>query len=83
MPMIKKWMWLLLVCLLCSCSGDKTAGTSEESEGIVAIKDREIAGVSQKGPFLTGSTVTVQGIDCKTMELTGEHFEDSVKNDKG
>ena len=69
--------------LLISCSGDKTAGTDEQSEGIVAIKNLDIAGVSQKGPFVKGSAVTVQGIDCKTMKLTGESFEGSVKNDKG
>lgn len=70
--------------VFCACSdGGKTAGTSEESEGVVAIKDREIAGVSQKGPLLTGASVTVQGVDCKTMELTGEHFESVVKSDKG
>ena len=27
--------------------------------------------------------MTVQGIDCKTMELTGEIFEGTVKSDKG
>ncbi len=69
--------------LLISCSGDKTAGTDEQSEGIVAIKNLDIAGVSQKGPFVKGSAVTVQGMDCKTMKLTGESFEGTVKNDKG
>ena len=69
--------------LLCSCSGDKTAGTDEQSEGITAIKNLDIAGVSQKGPFVKGSAVTVQGIDCKTMKLTGESFEGIVKNNKG
>ena len=42
-----------------------------------------MAGVSQKGPFVKGSAVTVQGIDCKTMELTGERFDGVVKSDKG
>ena len=85
--MAKSCAWLLnaiaVTSLLISCSGDKTAGTDEQSEGIVAIKNLDIAGVSQKGPFVKGSAVTVQGIDCKTMKLTGESFEGSVKNDKG
>ena len=85
--MAKSCAWLLnaiaVTSLLCSCSGDKTAGTDEQSEGIVAIKNLDIAGVSQKGPFVKGSAVTVQGMDCKTMKLTGESFEGTVKNDKG
>lgn len=65
---------------LCACS-TQTAGTSEESEGIIANLD--VAGVSQKGPFVEGSAVTVQGVDCQTMELTDEKFSGSVKSDKG
>ena len=75
---------LALTFLFCACSdGGKTAGTSEESEGIVAIKDREIAGVSQKGPFLTGSSVTVQELDGQTLVQTGKSFRASVKNNLG
>ena len=33
---------------LCACS-TQTAGTSEESEGIVALADKEISGAAQKG----------------------------------
>ena len=50
-----------------ACSGRDTAGTSEESDGIVAIKDKQIAGVTQKGPFLLGSSVTIQGLDGNTL----------------
>ena len=82
-----KWNKFLAVILfgtmLCSCSGDKTAGTDEQSEGITAIKNLDIAGVSQKGPFAKGSAVTVQGIDCKTLKFTDEVFEGKVKSDKG
>ena len=69
--------------MLISCSGDKTAGTDEQSEGITAIKNLDIAGVSQKGPFVKGSAVTVQGVDCKTLKFTDEVFEGKVKSDKG
>lgn len=65
-----------------ACSdGDKTAGGTTEDARIIA--DLNVAGVTQKGPFVTGSRVVVQGIDCKTMELTGEIFEGTVKSDKG
>ena len=68
----------------CSSSDDKSvAGGSTEDAGIIAIKDLDVAGVTQKGPFVKGSAVTVQGIDCKTLQLTDEHFEGSVKSDKG
>ena len=66
-----------------ACSDDKVAGGSSGDTGIYAVKDLDVAGVSQKGPFVKGSAVTVQGIDCKTMELTGEIFEGTVKSDKG
>ena len=57
---------LAIATLFWACSENNTAGgTSEEAEGIVAIKDREIAGVTQKGPFLVGSSVTIQELDGK------------------
>ena len=65
-----------------ACSdGDKTAGGTTEDAGIIA--DLNVAGLTQKGPFAKGSSVTVQGIDCQTMELTDEKFSGSVKSDKG
>ena len=70
--------------VLMACSGgDKTAGGSSEDAGIVAVKDLDVAGLAQKGPFVKGSEVTVQGIDCKTMKFTDEEFTGKVKSDKG
>ena len=66
-----------------ACSDDKTAGTSVESEGLHAVKDLDVAGFAQKGPFVKGSAVTVQGIDCKTMKFTDEEFTGKVKSNKG
>ena len=66
-----------------ACSGRDTAGTSEESEGIVAIKDKQIAGVTQKGPFLLGSSVTIQGLDGNTLVQTGKSFKALVKSNNG
>lgn len=68
----------------CSSSDDKSvAGGASGDAGVVAVKDLDVAGVSQKGPFVKGSAVTVQGIDCKTMKFTDEVFEGEVKNDMG
>ena len=69
-----------------ACSGsdnDRVSGGVTEDAGVVAIKDLDVAGLAQKGPFVNGSEVTVQGIDCKTMKFTEEEFTGKVKNDKG
>ena len=73
----------LIPSLFEACSDSEVAGGSSDDAGIYAVKDLDVAGVSQKGPFAKGSAVTVQGIDCQTMELTGEKFTGSVKSDKG
>ena len=65
----------------CSSSGDKdVSGGASGDMGIVADV---ITGDAQKGPFANGSVVTVQGIDCKTMALTDEHFDGVVRSDMG
>ena len=76
-------LWVLAVsAMFWACSdSDKTAGGTTEDAGIIA--DLNVAGLTQKGPFVKGSAVTVQGIDCKTMEFTDEKFEGKVKSDKG
>jgi uncharacterized protein (TIGR02145 family) len=83
---IMKWnLWAALVCgtSFWACSDGKTAGTDEQVEGSYAIKDLDVAGLAQKGPFVKGSEVTVQGLDCKTMEFTEEKFTGKVKSNKG
>ena len=84
---MKKWILPTLMLgsiLVTACSdGRQTTGTSEESEGITAVKDWEVAGVSQKGPFVTGSAVTVQELDGITLKQTGKSFKGTIKSDKG
>ena len=72
------------VALMVACSGsdDKSvAGGTSDDAGIIA--DLNVAGLAQKGPFVKGSVVTVQGIDCKTLNFTDEVFNGEVKSDKG
>ncbi len=69
--------------ILAACSGDNVAGGSSGDAGITAVKDWEVAGVSQKGPFVTGSAVTVQELDGITLKQTGKSFKGSIKSDKG
>ncbi len=77
-------VWSFLVLFLTSCSdGDKTAGGSTEDSGIVAIKDRDVAGVAQKGPFVKGSAVTVYELEGKSLNPTGRIFTTKISSDKG
>jgi len=68
--------------MLSACLDDKVAGGVTEDAGL-AIKDLNVAGLAQKGPFVKGSVVTVQGVDCKTMKFTEEEFTGKVKSNKG
>lgn len=82
--LVTAWALAAMVVLMaaCSSSDDKSvAGGTTEDAGIIA--DLNVAGVAQKGPFVEGSAVTMQGIDCKTLKFTDEVFEGEVKNDKG
>ena len=88
--MIMKWN-RIIGCLAigamfwaCSDSDDKdVVGGASGDSGITAVTDWEVAGVSQKGPFVTGSAVTVQELDGITLKQTGKSFKGSIKSDKG
>nr|AIF26719.1 hypothetical protein [uncultured bacterium fosmid pJB84D8] len=71
---------------LVACSGstefENAGGTSDEAEGIIAISNKTIAGVSQKGPFVTGSKVTLYGMD-KHLNQTDEEFSTTITNNSG
>ena len=71
--------------LLFSACGDdsKNAGGSVEDQEIIAISDKTVMGVSQKGPFVNGSSVTVQELNGETLAQTGLGFEGKIKNDMG
>lgn len=69
--------------LLAACTNDNVAGGASGDAGVVAVKDWEVAGVTQKGPFVTGSAVTVQELDGITLKQTGKSFKGTIKSDKG
>ncbi len=70
--------------LAVGCSDDEgVAGGASGDAGVYAVKDLDVAGVSQKGPFVTGSAVTVQELDGITLKQTGKSFKGSIKSDKG
>ena len=66
-------------CLLCGCSAEKPMDVSGSGVHFDGVVD----GVSQKGPFLTGSTVTLQELDANSLEQTGKSFKGKIMNDKG
>ena len=67
-----------------ACGDDsKTSGGSVEDQEVIAISDKTISGVSQKGPFVNGSSVTVQELDGETLAQTGDSYEGKIKNDLG
>ncbi|MBO7104766.1 MAG: hypothetical protein J6W22_04720 [Fibrobacter sp.] len=84
---MKKWILSALTLgsiLVTACSDDKSVvGGTTDDAGITAVTDWEVAGVTQKGPFVTGSAVTVQELDGITLKQTGKSFKGSIKSDKG
>ena len=63
------WIFLLFV------------GCSTENE-IVPLSSKEIAGYVQKGPFVVGTSVTVQELTDK-LTPTGRTFATQIQNDNG
>ena len=84
----KLYVAFLFASLFWACSNSDSedkgiAGGTTEDAGIIAVENRDIAGVSQKGPFVTGSAVTVQELDGVTLKQTGKSFKGRIKSDKG
>ncbi|MCQ2063526.1 MAG: hypothetical protein MJY99_09365 [Fibrobacter sp.] len=74
----------LMACSDDSSDGSKISGTEENAdEDIVAVENMDLAGISQKGPFVTGSVVTLQELNGITLNQTGKSFKGSIKSDKG
>ncbi len=72
-----------IIFFLTACSGkNETAGGVVEDQGIVAIIDKNISGVSQKGPFVSGASITLLEMDEKYNQ-TGKAFYANIINDKG
>ena len=62
--------------LFVACSTDGSSGVQKSFEG-------NIEGVSQKGPVLIGSSVTLQELNGKSLLQTGKSFKGLVLNDRG
>ena len=74
-----------------SSSKIKSSSSSETKEGssahdtisVTAIKNKSVSGVSQKGPFVTGSAVKLYELDGKTYAQTGKSFTGKIASDDG
>ena len=83
---------LSAACIFAACGDDSSsggvAGGSVEDQEIIAeeiipIENKTISGVSQKGPFVEGASVTVQELEGKTLAQTGRSYEGKIKGDRG
>lgn len=77
---VKGFSILSFAIIFSACGGD-------ESQGSVSVEDpinnKTITGVSQKGPFINGSSVSVQELDEITLAQTGKTFKGKISNDGG
>jgi len=73
----------LCVLIFVSCSKDKTAGGSTEETQGIAINDKTVAGVSQKGPFVKGASVHLYGLDWGSFAQSGSIFTGKINSDHG
>lgn len=81
-----KMLGVALCASLLACGSDddnKVTGGAAEETSIFAMDTVVVTGVSQKGPFVTGSVVTLQELDGITFNQTGNSFKGKIKSDKG
>lgn len=57
--------------------------TARDTLPVVTIKNKSISGVTQKGPFVTGSAVKLYELDGKTFAQTGKSFTGKIASDDG
>ncbi len=57
--------------------------TAFEKDEVVAIKNKNVVGKSQKGPVANGSAFNVYELDCETFKKTDKKFEGKVVTGDG
>lgn len=74
----------MMVAFAVGCSDNEVAGGASGDAGVVAIADKQIAGVAQKGPFVTGSNVVLKETSADgSLKATGREFLATIRSDKG
>ena len=75
--------FILLSALVFAACSDNVASGASEDVGITPLGKWQVAGLSQKGPFVTGSTVNVFELEGSTLNQTGKIFKSTIRSDKG
>ena len=78
---------LALSLLISACSSESTFSPAASTippndNNEVILSGETISGVSQKGPFIKGSTVTLYELD-EQLNQTGVHYSTTIDNDNG
>lgn len=73
------------VLLLTACGDDSSSSgpNNNASREVVAVKNKSISGVSQKGPFVSGSVVKLYELDGESYAQTGKNFTGKITSDDG
>ena len=81
---------LFLLTLICACSDSGSSGDNGEQSGgaseagnAIAIEDKTIAGVSEKGPFINGSAVKIYELSFENLGQTGRTYTGKIASDHG
>ncbi len=79
---------IAMVLMGCGSDSKESVGTGKSGEtsgkpGNVSHENKTISGVSQKGPFITGSSVTVQELNGESLVQTGISFKGKISSDRG
>lgn len=61
----------------------KQDSTAYDTLPVAAVKNKFISGVSQKGPFVNGSSVKLYELDGKSYSQTGKSFTGKIASDDG
>ena len=71
-----------LATMFVACGDDGSSATSEQTP-VVSIEKKSISGISQKGPFVEGSSVKLYELRSKDYALTGKNFTGKINSNDG
>lgn len=74
---------LVLSAMFVACGDDSTSAKDTDRSEVVAVNNKTVSGVSQKGPFVTGSAVKLYELDGTTYAQTGKSFTGKIASDDG
>ena len=74
---------LALGLLFQACSNESSfSAATSNGESDAVLSGETVSGISQKGPFIKGSTVTLYELD-EQLHQTGIHYSTTIDNDEG